>query len=58
MLLHNNSQCPSCHGMLKARYDMRLKCIDCKKVYEPYDEGVADKELKYKEADIKENGGS
>lgn len=49
MLLHNNSQCPSCHGMLKARYDMRLKCIDCKKVYEPYDEGVADKELKYKE---------
>jgi hypothetical protein len=35
--------------MLKARYNMRLKCIDYKKVYEPYGEGVADKELKYKE---------
>lgn len=49
MLLHNNSQCPRCSGALRIRFDMVLVCVDCKRRFKPYDEGVADQELRYKE---------
>ena len=49
MLLHNNSQCPNCHGALRIKFDMSLFCIDCGKKFRPYENGVADKELRYRE---------
>ena len=49
MLRHNNSQCPRCSGALRITFDMSLVCVDCKRRFKPYDEGVADQELRYKE---------
>jgi hypothetical protein len=49
MLLKNNSQCPKCSGALRIRFDMTLICPDCKARFEPYDEGMADTELRYRE---------
>lgn len=47
MNLKNNSQCPECSGRLKARYDMTLTCVDCKSVFVPIGNGVAESELEY-----------
>ena len=48
MNLKNNSQCPECAGRLKARYDMTLICIDCKAVFVPVGDGIAETELEYR----------